>query len=170
MILVGLILATWIVASPSYAADVIYKYEDDQGVMHYTDKPSLIPERYCSRAQPFDPAKAPVTVTTIPSALPPTPGQPEAPFYASWLEQLSKQFSKLTIPSPFPYELAVGLVVLIVAMITVLRLTMPPILKVLFTTALVVLVTVGVYWMNSGENNRGQTRLSGGCTAPGTLR
>ena len=72
MILVGWILATWIVASPGYAADVIYKYEDEQGVTHYTDKPSLIPEKYCSRAQPFDPAKAPVTIGSIPSAQPPT--------------------------------------------------------------------------------------------------
>ena len=168
MILVGLILATWIVASSSYAADVIYKYEDEQGVTHYTDKPSLIPEKYCSRAQPFDPAKAPVTIGSIPSAQPPTQGRPEAPpFYASWLDQ----FSTLTMPRPVPYQLAVGLVVLIVAMITVLRLTMPPILKVLFTTALVVVVTVGVYWMNSGGNNWGQTtRLSAGCTTPGTLR
>jgi Domain of unknown function (DUF4124) len=175
MILVGLILATWIVASPSYAADVIYKYEDERGVTHYTDKPSLIPEKYCSQAQPFDPAKAPVTITAIPSAQPPTQGQPGAPpFYASWLDQFSnyalEQFSKLTIPRPFPYPLAVGLVVVIVAMITLLRLTMPPILKFLLTTALVVLLIVGVYWMNSGGNNRGQTRLSGGCTTPGTLR
>ena len=167
MILIGWILATWIVASSSYAADVIYKYKDEQGVTHYTDKPSLIPEKYCSQAQPFDPAKAPVTITAIPSPQPPTQGQPEAPpFYASWLDQ----FSKLTIPRPFPYQLAVGLVVLIVAMITLLRLTMPPILKVLLTTALVVLLIVGVYWMNSEGNTRGQTRLSGGCTTPGTLR
>ena len=167
MILVGLILATWIVASPSYAADVIYKYEDERGVTHYTDKPSLIPEKYCSRAQPFDPAKAPVTIGSIPSAQPPTQGRPEAPpFYASWLEQ----FSTLAMPRPFPYPLAIGLVVFIVAMITVLRLTMPPMLKVLLTTALVVLLAVGVYWMNSEGNTRDQTRLSAGCTPPGTLR
>jgi hypothetical protein len=167
MILLGWILATWIVASPGYAADVIYKYEDEQGVTHYTDKPSLIPEKYCSRAQPFDPSKAPVTITVIPSSLPPPPGQPEAPpFYVSWLDQ----FWKLTIPSPFPYQLAVGLVVLIVATITLLKLTIPLMLKVLLTTALVVLLIVGIYWMNSGENNRDQIRLSGGCTTPGTLR
>jgi hypothetical protein len=175
MMLVGWILATWIVASPSYAADVIYKYVDEQGVTHYTDKPSLIPEKYCSQAQPFDPAKAPVTITAIPSAPPPTKGQPEAPpFYASWLDQFSnyalEQFSKLPIPQPFPYQLAVGLVVVIVAMIILLRLTMPPMLKVLFATALVVLLIVGVYWMNSEGNTRGQIRLSGGCTTPGTLR
>ena len=165
MILVGWILATWIVASPSYAADVIYKYEDEQGVTHYTDKPSLIPEKYCSRAQLFDPAKAPVG--SIPSAQPPTQGRPEAPpFYASWLDQ----FSTLTMPRPVPYQLAVGLVVLIVATITLLKLTIPLMLKVLLTTALVVLLIVGIYWMNSGENNRDQIRLSGGCTTPGTLR
>ena len=154
MILVGLILATWIVASPSYAAEVIYKYEDERGVTHYTDKPSLIPEKYCSRAQPFDPAKAAVTIGSIPAAQPLTQGQPEAPpFYASWLEQ----FSKLTIPSSFPYPLAVGLVVFIVALIIVLRLTMPPTLKVFLTTGLVVLLIAGVYWMNSEGNIRGQT-------------
>jgi hypothetical protein len=167
MILIGWILATWIVASPGYAADIIYKYVDDQGGTHYTDKPSLIPEKYCSRAQPFHSENAPVTIGSIPPVQP--PGQAAAeppPFYASWLEQISK----LTMPPSFPYELAVGLVVVIVAMIIVLRLEMPPILKFLLTTALAALLVVGVYWMNSGGTNRGPTQLSGGCTAPGTPR
>lgn len=152
MVLVGWILAALIVTSPAYATDVIYKYEDAQGVAHYTDQRGLIPEHYRSQAKPLDASQA-VTILPAPSLQPQaqkqaqsdplTRGQQESlPFYASWLEQLSK----LTLSS---LQIAVGLggLVLIVAMLIFLKMTTRPILKFFLKTALVALLIVGVYGM-----------------------
>ncbi len=76
---------------PASSAGVIYKYEDERGIMHYTDRRDLIPEKFRSKAQVIDSAKAPVTVVPTPPPAPPAPGEhpPPAP---SWLDQIT-QFS-----------------------------------------------------------------------------
>ena len=153
VVLVAWILAALIVASPAYAADVIYKYEDQQGVTHYTDQRGLIPEQYRSRAQRLDTSKAPVTILPAPPQQPQTPkqvqgdhpagGQQEPlPFYSSWLGQLSQ----LPI-STRQIALGLGGLGLLVAMLTFLKLTTRPILRLLLKTALVALLIVGVYGM-----------------------
>jgi hypothetical protein len=76
-------------AGPASSADVIYKYEDEQGTTHYTDRRDLIPEKFRSKAKVIDAGKAPVTVVPTPPPLPPAPGEQPPP---SWLDQIT-QFS-----------------------------------------------------------------------------
>ncbi len=84
----------WVVACLAFAASassagVVYKYEDEQGITHYTDRRDLIPEKFRSKAQVVDPAKAPVTVVPTPSLAPPAPGA-QAPPSPSWLDQFNE--------------------------------------------------------------------------------
>jgi len=74
-------------AGVARSADVIYKYEDEQGIPHYTDRRELIPEKYRNKAKVIDSRKAPVTVVPTPPPLPPAPGEPPPP---SWLDQITQ--------------------------------------------------------------------------------
>jgi len=74
---------------PASSAGVIYKYEDERGIMHYTDRRDLIPEKFRSKAQVIDSAKAPVTVVPTPPSPPPAPGE-QAPPSPSWLDQITQ--------------------------------------------------------------------------------
>jgi len=84
----------WVVAClvfvvPASSAGVIYKYEDERGITHYTDRRDLIPEKFRSKAQVVDSAKAPVTVVPTPPPLPPAPGEKPPPS-PSWLDQFTQ--------------------------------------------------------------------------------
>ena len=83
------IVACLVFAGPSSSAGVIYKYEDERGITHYTDRRDLIPERFRNKAQVVDPGKAPVTVAPTPSLAPPAPGE-KAPPSPSWLDQFNE--------------------------------------------------------------------------------
>ena len=74
-------------AGPASSAGVIYKYEDEQGMTHYTDRRELIPEKLRSKAKVIDSGKAPVTVVPTPPSPPPAPGEQPSP---SWLDQISQ--------------------------------------------------------------------------------
>src|SRR2546426_7724866 len=69
----------WVVAClvfvvPASSAGVIYKYEDERGITHYTDRRDLIPEKFRSKAQGVDSAQTPLTGGPTPPPLPPAPG------------------------------------------------------------------------------------------------
>src|SRR2546426_1444685 len=69
----------WVVAClvfvvPASSAGVIYKYEDERGITHYTDRRDLIPEKVRSKAQVVDLAKTPLTGVATPPPFPPAPG------------------------------------------------------------------------------------------------
>ena len=86
----------WVVAclvfvGPASSAGVIYKYEDEKGMTHYTDRRDLIPEKFRSKAQVVDSGKASVTVVPTPPPSPPAPGE-QPPPSPSWLDQIT-QFS-----------------------------------------------------------------------------
>jgi uncharacterized protein DUF4124 len=81
------VMACLVFAGPASSADVIYKYEDEQGVPHYTDRRDLIPEKYRSKAKVLDSRKAPVTVVPTPPSPPPAPGERPPP---SWLDQITQ--------------------------------------------------------------------------------
>jgi hypothetical protein len=86
----------WVVACLVFvglasSAGVIYKYEDERGITHYTDRRDLIPEKFRSKAQVVDSGKAPVTVAPTPPPAPPAPGE-QSPPAPSWLDQIT-QFS-----------------------------------------------------------------------------
>ena len=69
------VVACLVFAGPASSAGVIYKYEDERGITHYTDRRDLIPEKFRSKAKVIDSGKAPVTV--VPT-LPPVPPAPSA--------------------------------------------------------------------------------------------
>jgi uncharacterized protein DUF4124 len=84
------VVACLVFAGPASSADVIYKYEDEKGMTHYTDRRDLIPEKFRSKAKVIDSVKASVTVVpTIPPQPAPHEQPPPSP---SWLDQI-KQFS-----------------------------------------------------------------------------
>ncbi|HZC69038.1 MAG TPA: DUF4124 domain-containing protein, partial [Nitrospirales bacterium] len=83
------VVACLVFAGPASSADVIYKYEDERGITHYTDRRDRIPEKYRSKAQVVDKAKAPVTVVPTPPPLPPLPGE-QSPPSPSWLDQITE--------------------------------------------------------------------------------
>jgi len=82
----------WVVAclvfvGPASSAGVIYKYEDEKGMTHYTDRRDLIPEKFRSKAKVIDSGKAPVTVVPTPPSPPPAPGEQPSP---SWFDQITQ--------------------------------------------------------------------------------
>jgi len=81
------VVACLVFAGPASSADVIYKYEDEQGITHYTDRRDRIPEKFRSKAQVLDSVKAPVTVAPTPPPAPPAPGEQSPP---SWLDQITQ--------------------------------------------------------------------------------
>ena len=83
------VVACLVFAGPAPSAGVIYKYEDERGITHYTDRRDLIPEKFRSKAQVVDAAKAPVTVVPTPPSPPPAPGA-QAPPSPSWLDQFNE--------------------------------------------------------------------------------
>lgn len=83
------VVACLVIAVPTSSADVIYKYVDEQGITHYTDRRDLIPEKFRSKAQVIDSAKAPVTVVPTPPSPPPAPGE-QPPPSLSWLDQITQ--------------------------------------------------------------------------------
>src|SRR5207245_5223754 len=80
------VVACLVVVVPASSAGVIYKYEDERGITHYTDRRDLIPDKFRSKAQVVDSANAPVTVV---STAPPSPSAPGArlPSWTSWVGQ-----------------------------------------------------------------------------------
>jgi hypothetical protein len=81
------VIACLVFAGPASSAGVIYKYEDEKGMTHYTDRRDLIPEKFRSKAKVLDAGKAPVTVVPTPPSPPPAPGEPPPP---SWLDQVTQ--------------------------------------------------------------------------------
>jgi hypothetical protein len=75
-------------AGPASSADVIYKYEDEKGMTHYTDRRDLIPEKFRSKAKVIDSGKAPVTVVPTPPPQP-VPHDQSLPS-PSWLDQITQ--------------------------------------------------------------------------------
>src|SRR5437879_11214286 len=73
------VMACLVFAGPASSAGVIYKYEDEQGMTHYTDRRELIPEKLRSKAKVIDSGKAPVTVVPTPPSPPPAPGEQPRP-------------------------------------------------------------------------------------------
>ena len=87
----------WVVAClvfvvPASSAGVIYKYEDERGITHYTDRRDLIPEKFRNKAKVVDPGKAPVTVVPTPPSPPPASPAPgaQAPTSSSWIDQFNE--------------------------------------------------------------------------------
>ncbi len=78
-----------VLTGPASSADVIYKYEDEQGIPHYTDRRDLIPEKFRSKAKVINSVKAPVTVVPTPPPVPPAPGE-QSPTSPSWLDQITQ--------------------------------------------------------------------------------
>ena len=87
-----LVVACLVFAGPAPSAGVIYKYEDERGITHYTDRRDLIPEKFRSKAKVVDPGKAPVTVVPTPPSPPPAPPAPgaQAPTSSSWIDQFNE--------------------------------------------------------------------------------
>jgi hypothetical protein len=83
------VVACLVFAGPASSAGVIYKYEDEKGMTHYTDRRDRIPEKFRSKAQVVDKAKVPVTVVPTPPPLPPLPGE-QSPPSPSWLDQITQ--------------------------------------------------------------------------------
>jgi len=81
------VTACVVLAGPAHSADVIYKYVDEQGLPHYTDRRDLIPEKFRGKVQVIDSAKSPVTVVPTPPSAPPAPGE-QPP--SSWLDQFTQ--------------------------------------------------------------------------------
>jgi hypothetical protein len=81
------VAACVVLAGPAHSADVIYKYVDEQGIPHYTDRRDLIPEKFRSKVQAIDSAKSPVTVVPTPPSPPRAPGEPPP---SSWLDQFTE--------------------------------------------------------------------------------
>jgi len=86
------VVACLVFAGPSSSAGVIYKYEDERGITHYTDRRDLIPEKFRNKAKVVDPGKAPVTVVPTPPSPPPAPPAPgaQAPTSSSWIDQFNE--------------------------------------------------------------------------------
>jgi len=86
------VVACLVFAGPAPSAGVIYKYEDERGITHYTDRRDLIPEKFRSKAKVVDPGKAPVTVVPTPPSPPPAPPAPgaQAPTSSSWIDQFNE--------------------------------------------------------------------------------
>src|SRR3989441_9806060 len=78
-----LVVACLVFAGPAPSAGVIYKYEDERGITHYTDRRDLIPGKVRSKAKGVDPGKAPVTGGPTPPSPPPAPPAPGAQAPAS---------------------------------------------------------------------------------------
>jgi Domain of unknown function (DUF4124) len=87
-----LVVACLVFAGPAPSAGAIYKYEDERGITHYTDRRDLIPEKFRSKAKVVDPGKAPVTVVPTPPSPPPAPPAPgaQAPPSPSWIDQFNE--------------------------------------------------------------------------------
>jgi len=83
------VVACLVFAGAASSAGVVYKYEDERGITHYTDRRDLIPEKFRSKAKVVDPGKAPVTVAPTPPPAPPAPGE-KAPPSPSWLDQFNE--------------------------------------------------------------------------------
>ncbi len=120
VVLVGWILATWIVAASTNAADVMYKYVEENGTPVYTDQWQLIPEKYRSQVQTFDPSKTPGTINQAPSPRlqSPKPAPSEQP------AQEPQKFPQLDVSwlKALPSQLAVGLgLVALVLIVLLLR-------------------------------------------------
>ena len=84
-----LVVACLVFAWPAPLAGAIYKYEDERGITHYTDRRDLIPEKFRSKAKVVDPGKAPVTVVPTPPSPPRLPGEQQQPS-SSWLDQFNE--------------------------------------------------------------------------------
>src|SRR2546425_12036308 len=67
------VVACLVFAGPASSAGVIYKYEDEKGMTHYTDRRELIPGKFRSKAKGLDSGKTPVTGGPTP------PPPPQAP-------------------------------------------------------------------------------------------
>jgi Domain of unknown function (DUF4124) len=85
-----LVVACLVFAGPASSAGAIYKYEDERGITHYTDRRDLIPEKFRSKAKVVDPGKAPVTVVPTPPSPPRLPGEPQQQQPSSWLDQFNE--------------------------------------------------------------------------------
>jgi len=66
-----LVLAIPFMAQIQYGSAQVYKWTDDKGVVHFSDDPGRIPEKYQGKAQP-----APVESPPAPSPQPPSSPQP----------------------------------------------------------------------------------------------
>jgi len=79
-------LLFFLVLSISFAAQIqsgsaqVYKWTDDKGVVHFTDDPGRVPEKYQGKAQtapvespPAPPPQAPASPQPVPSRTAPTP-------------------------------------------------------------------------------------------------
>src|SRR3989454_12052002 len=86
--LVG-VVACLVFVGPASSAGVIYKYEDEKGMTHYTDRRDLIPGKVRSKAKVIDSGKAPVTGVPTPPPSPPAPGE-QPPPSPSWLDQITR--------------------------------------------------------------------------------
>jgi len=78
-----------VVVGTAGSGGVIYKYEEEKGMTHYTDRRDLIPEKFRSKAKVIDSGKAPVTVAPSPPPAPPAPGEHPPPS-PSWLDQITQ--------------------------------------------------------------------------------
>jgi hypothetical protein len=70
----------------------IYKWTDDQGVVHYTDDHKNIPAKYLDQAVDFDKTEPGGSVTYDPSPVAPTVDKSgEEPFYKRFLRTLEEE-------------------------------------------------------------------------------
>src|SRR3989475_10303363 len=87
-----LVVACLVFAGPAPSAGVIYKYEDERGITHYTDRREPIPEKVPSQGKVVDPGKAPLAGEPTPPSPPPRPPAPgaQAPTSSSRIDQCTE--------------------------------------------------------------------------------
>lgn len=85
---------------PAISAASAYQWQDDQGVMHFTDDSDKIPERYLRRAKEIDslrvepksaPSAAPAAVSKRVISAPAAPAAGAAPFDAAKVAKAAQQ-------------------------------------------------------------------------------
>lgn len=160
LLLTGIVALAW----PALAADVIYKYIDDDGVPNFTEQWQLIPERYHGRVLALDPVTLQPVKTSPAAGAPPIPTAPapaatpaaqpvQTPAASSWLDR----FSRVTITLPSQYQMSVGLMtaILVAGVIVAMRFSSNPFFKVLGKLAIMLMIGGAVYAIYfSGVNER----------------
>jgi hypothetical protein len=173
--------ATLAFAPPALSAGTLYRYQDEQGAIAYTDSRDRIPERARAKAQALDgdtlepiapgAAAAPRAGEVAPAPLGASvesSAPAELPPWRQWIDRLAD----LTIPLPSSYETGVGLtaLVLIVWGIVIIRMTASAMVKLLVKVGLLVVAggaAYALYFSGLSDRVAGVTGRLGHTTVTG---
>ena len=153
-------LLVWLVvlcfaAIPAVSAEAAhtYRYVDDEGLTNYTDQWHMIPERYRGRTQILDsttgnvfkadPRDVPQGSSPQSTASQVTPVSTAPPFYAGWLDTLSKISIPLPSRSQWIVELAAAL--LVCGAILLLRRSTSALVRLLLKGVIMAVLIGGAY-------------------------